>query len=82
MKVLGRRAIDGRTRVGKALNLWRKELVDDMGGDENVSVQQKTIIDLIVKQKLILRSLYHEIVFPMRKTPGSRVRIELHVTRR
>jgi hypothetical protein len=57
MKALGRRAIDGRTRVGKALNLWRKELVDDMGGDENVSVQQKTIIDLIVKQKLILDSI-------------------------
>jgi len=51
---LGRRAIDKRTRTGKALAAWRKELIADMGGDDNVSTQQKTIIDLIVKQKLLL----------------------------
>ena len=54
---LGRRAIDKRTRTGKALAAWRKELIADMGGDENVSTQQRTIIDLIVKQKLLLDSV-------------------------
>jgi len=54
---LGRRAIDKRTRTGKALAAWRKELIADMGGDDNVSTQQKTIIDLIVKQKLLLDSV-------------------------
>jgi hypothetical protein len=51
----GRRAIDTRTRTGKALAAWRKELITDMGGDDNVSTQQKTIIDLIVKQKVVAR---------------------------
>jgi hypothetical protein len=39
------------------LHLSRNELIDDMGGAGNVSTQQKTIIDPIVKQKLILDSV-------------------------
>jgi hypothetical protein len=39
------------------LHLWRNELIDDMGGAGNVSTQQKTIIDPIVKQNLILDSV-------------------------
>jgi hypothetical protein len=54
---LGDRAIDGRTSVGKALGEWRAELVQDLGGRQNVSTQKAAIIDLAVKTKLLLDSI-------------------------
>lgn len=57
MKELGRRAIDKRTRTGKALAAWSRELIADMGGPANISVQQKTLVDLVVKQKLIVDTI-------------------------
>jgi hypothetical protein len=54
---LGGRAIDGRYRVGRQLQKWRRELVDDLGGEDNISTQQSAIIDLAVKSKLILDSI-------------------------
>lgn len=53
----GTRAIDRRTSLGKALDHWRKELVSDLGGAEQVSTQQLTIITIAVKTKLLLDSL-------------------------
>jgi len=52
---LGRRVIDKRTSVGKALHKWKQDLVADLGG--NVSVQQMTLIELAVKSKLLLDSI-------------------------
>jgi hypothetical protein len=52
---LGNRAIDGRSRVALSLKKWRRELVQDLGGD--VSIQQGAVIDLAVKSKLILDSI-------------------------
>jgi hypothetical protein len=43
--------------MGKALERWRQELIDDLGGDDNISAQQRAIIDLAVKNKLILDSI-------------------------
>lgn len=57
MKDLGNRAIDKRTGVGKALDAWRQELIADLGGESEVSCQQKAIIDLAVRTKLLLDSL-------------------------
>jgi hypothetical protein len=58
VKTLGTdRALDKRTAMGKALERWRRELIDDLGGDENISAQQRAIIDLAVKNKLILDSI-------------------------
>lgn len=54
---LGKRAIDGRSAVAKALKRWRLELIADLGGKDNVSVQQFTIIDLAVKSKFLLDSI-------------------------
>jgi hypothetical protein len=54
---LSGRAIDGRYRIGRQLQKWRRELVDDLGGLENVSTQQEALIDLAVKSKLLLDSI-------------------------
>jgi hypothetical protein len=54
---LGKRAIDGRSAVAKALNRWQLELIADLGGQDNISTQQHAIIDLAVKQKFLLDSI-------------------------
>jgi hypothetical protein len=54
---LGSRAVDGRTSLGYALKKWRKDLINDLGGPENVSVQQEALVDLAVKSKLLLDSI-------------------------
>ena len=54
---LGGRAIDGRYRVGRQLQKWRREIVEDLGGADCVSTQQNALIDLAVKSKLLLDSI-------------------------
>lgn len=54
---LGGRAIDGRTRVGRALSAWRADLVADLGGAEALSTQRALLIDLVVRQRLLLYSV-------------------------
>src|SRR5262245_58309482 len=36
---LGSRAIDKRYRIGRALVQWQRELIADMGGEDNISTQ-------------------------------------------
>ena len=57
IKTLGSRTIDQRTSVGKALNQWRADLVADLGGKDQVSTQEHAILDLCVREKLLLDSL-------------------------
>jgi hypothetical protein len=57
LAVLGKRALDKTTPVGRALRHWRRELMDDLGGPESVSKQQSVIIDLCVKTHLLLQSI-------------------------
>jgi hypothetical protein len=57
LNTLSGRAIDHRTTVGKALSQWREDLVTDLGGPENISVQQNAIVDLAVRTKLMLDSI-------------------------
>ena len=40
VKVLGTRALDRRTTIGRALAAWRSELLADLGGADNVSTQE------------------------------------------
>jgi hypothetical protein len=54
--VLGNRAVDRRTTVGKALAGWRDELIDDLGGD-TTSTQQRALVDLVLRTKLMLDSI-------------------------
>ena len=57
VSTLGRRTIDGRTLVGKALAAWRSDLIADLGGLDAVSTQELALIEEAVKTKLILDSL-------------------------
>jgi hypothetical protein len=54
---LGSRAIDGRYRVGHALTQWRRELIADLGGEDNISTQQRTLIELASTSRLLLASI-------------------------
>ena len=45
---LGSRVLDMRYRVSRALAQWHRELIDDFGGEENISTQQRTLIELAV----------------------------------
>lgn len=57
VSLLGGRTIDRRYRVGKALAAWRDEIIADLGGNDNISAQERTIIDACVGNKLLLNSV-------------------------
>ena len=57
MRVLGGRAIDRRTAMGRALEDWRHSIIQDLGGVDQTSTQQRQVIDLAVKTKLLLDSI-------------------------
>ena len=57
LKAIGGRVIDMRTQLGKALAQWRSDLIDDLGGPDVVTTQQRAIVDLAVKTKLLLDSI-------------------------
>ena len=57
VRVLGGRAIDRRTSLGRALEDWRQSLLSDLGGTDETSAQQRQVVDLAVKTKLILDSI-------------------------
>ena len=57
VRVLSTRAVDRRTRIGKALQAWRNELISDLGGIEHLSAAKLALIDSAVKTKLVLDSI-------------------------
>lgn len=57
VKGLGGRVIDRRTTLGKSLTRWRSDLIEDLGGSDNISTQQSALVDLAVKSKLLLDSI-------------------------
>ena len=57
LKEHGARALDRRTRLSKALDQWRDQLISDLGGVEQISTQQRAIINVAVKTKLLLDSV-------------------------
>lgn len=57
MKALGSRAIDQRTRTGKALAAWRADLATDLGGADQLSTQHRALLEEAVKLKLMLDSV-------------------------
>jgi hypothetical protein len=54
LKQWGERAIDMRTTPGKQLAAWRDALIEDLGGEEQVSTQQLTVIELAARTKVLL----------------------------
>jgi hypothetical protein len=57
VRSLGGRVIDRRTALGKALAEWRQELIKDLGGLDTISTQERAIIDLAVRTRLLLDSV-------------------------
>lgn len=57
VKVRGLQAIDRRTAAGRALVAWRRELLEDLGGEAAASTQQRAIVDLAVRTRLYVDSL-------------------------
>ena len=55
LRELGINAIDGRTRVGRALNAWRAEVARDLGGE--LSATQTALLELACRQKLLVDSI-------------------------
>jgi len=54
---LGARAIPGNTKLGYALRIWQRDLIADLGGETNVSVQQRTIVECAATTRLMIGSL-------------------------
>ena len=57
LRRLGPRTIDRRTSLGKHLAAWRADLLADLGGEGALSTQQRALVDVIVRQKLLLESV-------------------------
>jgi hypothetical protein len=49
--------LDGRYWADRALNQYRADLVSSLGGADNLSIQEMTIIELCAKDKLIVDSI-------------------------
>jgi hypothetical protein len=57
VSTLGRRTIDRRTTVGKALAAYRADLIADLGGVQNLSKQELSILEEAVITTLLLSSV-------------------------
>ena len=57
VKVRGLAAIDRRTAAARDLLAWKADLENDLGGQDNLSAQQRGLIDLAVRTRLYVDSL-------------------------
>jgi hypothetical protein len=57
VKVRGLTAIDQRTAAAQALLAWRRELLEDLGGEAAVSAQQMALVEAAVRTRLYVDSL-------------------------
>src|SRR4029077_18077733 len=53
----GSYAIDGRTRIAKALDELHDDLVNDLGGADAITKQQGVILSLALRTHLLLESV-------------------------
>lgn len=54
VQLRGLNAIDRRNSEGRALVSWRSELVSALGGEQSISPQRMTLIDLCVRTRALL----------------------------
>jgi hypothetical protein len=54
VKAHGIQALDGRSMAVRAAKAWRTALLNDLGGESNVSTQRLAIVDLAARTKLCL----------------------------
>lgn len=52
VKELGSRALDGRTTLAKELEAERQELTQALGGDSEVSPQERALISMIAQKRM------------------------------
>ncbi|MFN8545729.1 MAG: hypothetical protein U0807_16205 [Candidatus Binatia bacterium] len=58
VRTLGNRALPSkRTALGRELAAWRDDLLRDLGGTDAVSTQQRALVDLAVRTKLLVDSV-------------------------
>jgi hypothetical protein len=57
VSVKGLGALDRRSAGYRALVAWRTELERDLGGPERLSAQQKTLVELACRNRLLLDSI-------------------------
>ena len=50
----GTKLMDGRTQHGKRLAGFREALIEDLGGEDGISTQQRTMVELAVRQIMLL----------------------------
>jgi hypothetical protein len=53
----GQSPIDEATETGQALAQWRGQLIQDLGGEEALSTQQRYIVELVTRLRLMLDSI-------------------------
>jgi hypothetical protein len=53
----GARAIDGRTKAGRELAQWTQQLVDDLGGHDQITEMQRTVIELAARTRYLLNGI-------------------------
>ena len=46
-----------RAPTGDALRVWREVLIDDLGGEDAISTQQRAMVDLCCRTFLILEHI-------------------------
>ncbi len=59
LRVVGDREgwLESLGEVGEALQVWRTDLVADLGGEQTISAQERAIVELVVKTYLLLESV-------------------------
>jgi hypothetical protein len=57
IKAEGMEAVDRRSAGYRAAQEWRRSLANDLGGEENLSAQKRTVLELALRSKLMIDSI-------------------------
>jgi hypothetical protein len=57
LREYGARAIDARTKAARELAEWTAEIVADLGGEDQISAQQRTVIELAGRTRFLLNGI-------------------------
>jgi hypothetical protein len=54
LKELRHRSISGRTWLGRTMRDWKLDLMIDLGGEQGLSTQERALVDVTVRTKVLL----------------------------
>ena len=57
VKIRGLHAIDQRTAAAQALLGWRNDLIDALGGEDQITPQHRQIVELVVRTRLYVDTI-------------------------